>query len=346
MSRPLISVVVPSFNHERFIGEAIRSALEQQGLAADAYEVIVVDDGSTDGTRAVLAGLRDPRLRILLQDNRGAHAALDRGIAESRGAYVAILNSDDRFTPDRLRRTLDAFEQDSRLALVGSHVSVIDEAGRPHGVKRGFENLDPWPVTEPERTFKAEGDLRLALLLQNYWATTSNFVMPREVYERHGPFRPLRYCHDWDFALRVQLHERARLIGTPLVEYRLHDTNTIREDQAAMVYEICWLYAVHLPRYLGEAEFWEAAPVRRAEQVLRSTHVYGSDRIAWQMTMLMAFGPAGSAEALLLPDHPLRALYLDEIARVLTVPPGSSSRAGGLSRLREMLGRLARGRPQ
>ena len=315
MTRPLVSVVIPAFNHARFVGEAIATALAQD---VSSLEVVVVDDGSTDGTLDVLRGIGDPRLRVYEQENRGAHAALDAGIMRSQGEYVALLNSDDRFAPGRLSRALDALRRDSGLDLVGSHITIIDADGRRRGVKHGFADLDPWPVPVPEDTFKADDDLRTALLLQNYWATTSNFVMPRATYERHGPFRPLRYCHDWDFALRVQFGGRAALLPEPLVDYRLHGTNTIRENRAAMVFEICWLMAVHVPRYVAGAGFWQAGRERRARQLLRSIHVYGCDRVLWGMMLHLASGPPGTDLALLDPSDPVRRLYMDEITGILT----------------------------
>lgn len=314
MTRPLVSVVIPAYNHARFVTEAVRSALGQEGVP---LEVVVVDDGSTDGTREVVQRIDDPRLQVLAQENRGAHAALDAGIRRSSGDYLALLNSDDRFAPDRLTRALDVLRADPGLALVGSHVTVIGADGRARGVKHGFTDLDPWPVAAPEETFKADDDLQTALLLQNYWATTSNFVMPRATYDRHGPFLPLRYCHDWDFALRVQLGDRAALVPEPLVDYRLHGANTIRENRAAMVFEICWVMAVHVPRYVARPGFWDAGRERRACQLLRSVHVYGCDGVLWNMMLHVVSGPAGADLALLDPSDPVRRLFLDEIAHTL-----------------------------
>jgi glycosyltransferase involved in cell wall biosynthesis len=246
--QPLVSVVIPSYNHAAFVGESVRSVLTQE---VDALELIVVDDGSRDDSLALLRAIDDPRMRVIAQENRGAHLALDRGLREARGQYLGILNSDDRYAPGRLRAALAALRADPSLALVGSWVEVIDAEGRVLGVKQGYLNMDPWPSPEPARTFKADESLWTALLMQNYWATTSNYVMPRATYERHGPFRPLRYAHDWDFALRVQREQPALLLADPLLQYRIHGSNTIRDNRAAMIYEVCWILANHLPRYLG-----------------------------------------------------------------------------------------------
>jgi glycosyltransferase involved in cell wall biosynthesis len=343
VTRPLVSVAIPSYNHARFVGEAVRSVLGQEGCEV---ELVVVDDGSTDGSLELLNGLADPRLRVIEQANRGAHDAINRGLGEARGDVLAILNSDDRWAPGRLRAALDVFEREPGTDLVGSWIQLIDEAGRPLSIKHGYDDLDPWPVAEPARTFKADGDLRTALLSQNYWATTSNYVFPRSTWERHGPFRPLRFAHDWDFALRVQREGRARLLEAPLLEYRVHGSNTIRQDRPVMVYEICWVLAVHVMPHLAQPGFWEPGEGRRAEQLLRSIHVYGCDKVLWAMTAHVQQGPPGADLRLLHPEDPARRVYLAEVERVLAasepVDPPPAASGGGLAaaarRLRAALG--------
>jgi glycosyltransferase involved in cell wall biosynthesis len=343
VTHPLVSVAIPSYNHARFVREAVRSVLGQEGCEV---ELIVVDDGSTDGSLELLNGLADPRLRVIGQANRGAHDAINRGLGEARGDVLAILNSDDRWAPGRLRAALEVLARERETALVGSWIQLIDEAGRPLSIKHGYDDLDPWPVAEPARTFKADGDLRTALLSQNYWATTSNYVFPRSTWERHGPFRPLRFAHDWDFALRVQREGRAHLLEAPLLEYRVHGSNTIRQDRPVMVYEICWVLAAHVMPYLGRPGFWEPGEGRRAEQLLRSVHVYGCEKVLWAMTAHVQQGPPGADLRLLDPQDPARCVYLAEVERVLAASePGDAPPAapgGGLAgtarRLRAALG--------
>ena len=96
----LVSVVLPAYNHEAYIAQAIDSALAQ---SVD-LELIVIDDGSRDRTADIIAAYDDPRIRFVRQANAGSHATINRGIAMARGRYVAILNSDDRFHPERLAR--------------------------------------------------------------------------------------------------------------------------------------------------------------------------------------------------------------------------------------------------
>jgi glycosyltransferase involved in cell wall biosynthesis len=332
---PRFSVVIPSYNHVRFVGEAIRSVLEQD---VDDLELIVIDDGSCDGSIEVVRGISDSRMQLIEQGNQGTHAALNRGLAMARGRWLAVLNSDDRWAPGRLRAALEVFEQEPSVALVGSWIELIDEAGGRLSTKHGYDDLDPWPVPDPSVTFKADRNLRSALLLQNYWATTSNFVFPRLAWERHGPFRPLRFAHDWDLALRVQRESPARLLEAPLLQYRVHSNNTIRQDPAAMVYEVCWVLAVHLPAYLATEGFWGPGEERRAEQLLRSVHVYGCDTVLWAMMMNIHHGPAGAEVRLLQTENPARRVFMAEVEKVLAAqqsfPPAPSVWRG---RLRQLL---------
>jgi glycosyltransferase involved in cell wall biosynthesis len=96
-----IAVVIPAYNHGRFVGEAVRSVLVQ---TIDDLELIVVDDGSTDDTLAVVEAIRDPRLRIITQRNGGTHAAINTGLRAVAAPLIAILNSDDAYEPERLAR--------------------------------------------------------------------------------------------------------------------------------------------------------------------------------------------------------------------------------------------------
>jgi glycosyltransferase involved in cell wall biosynthesis len=329
---PLVSIVIPSYNHARFVGEAVASVLRQ---GVDGIELIVVDDGSTDESVHVLNAVTDARLRVLTQRNQGAHAAINRGLGEAKGRFLAILNSDDRWPPGRLDAALDAFRRDPETALVGSWIQLIDEAGKPLSVKHGYDDLDPWPVEDPLRTFKADRDLRTALLQQNYWATTSNYVFPRGTWERHGPFRPLRFAHDWDFALRVQRERQALLLKAPLLEYRVHGGNTIRTDRPTMVFEICWILAVHVFDYVNGTGFWSPGESRRADQLMRSTHVYGCDKVLWTMTAQVLHGPPGADLRLLDPGDPARQVYLAEVVRLLgrePSPPGFGGRLKAIAR--------------
>lgn len=218
-----ISVVVPAFQHEPFVGRAVESARRQSLPAA---EIVVVDDGSTDGTAEAAERAGGPSLRLVRQPNRGAHHALNRGIRLSRGEWVAILNSDDVFAPERLERAWGV-ARETGAALVFGSVRLIGEDGGPvdpsHDIARWHAEASAW----------ARGrSVSSVLRRHNLAVTTSNFFLHRELWTRLGGFRAYRYVHDWDFLLRALELCPRRVVHEPSLDdvlYRVHGENTITE---------------------------------------------------------------------------------------------------------------------
>lgn len=324
---PKVSVVIPSYNHAAYIAEAVNSVLAQ---SETDLELIVVDDGSTDESLQVLAGFSDPRLRVFSQSNQGAHAAINRGLREARGTYFAILNSDDAYHPERLEKALRVLEAQPQIGLLGTHIEIIDAEGKTLGIKHGYKDCSPWLLEQPERSFRAGENLHAALLTENYWATTSNFIFPRFWAERIGEFRPLRYAHDWDFALRMAKVAQLELLPQPLVRYRAHPRNTIRENIAAMIFEICWCLAVHLPRNTADSHFFSEQPIeQQVDQLLHSIYTFDCDRVLTVMMLQLGAHPEQAMD-LLDPHDPVRARYLEFILQRLATEnaPAQSQPAG------------------
>ncbi len=225
MSTPRISVVIPSYNHARFIGEAITSVLEQS--LAD-LELIVIDDASGDDSWSIIQSIDDPRLRAQRHtNNQGAHATLNEGLKQARGEWLSILNSDDRYHPERLERLLDAAQDPAQPQLLATEVRLI-----------GQQNQD-W-LAHYEKLLaihSADGDLLTALCAGNLLIGTSNLFFSHALYQALGGFRAQRYVHDYDFALRAVLHAPTRLVREQLLDYRLHAGNTITEAPSAAINE-------------------------------------------------------------------------------------------------------------
>ncbi|MEO8604729.1 MAG: glycosyltransferase [bacterium] len=321
---PRVSVVIPSYNHAAFLDEAVRSVLAQ---TLTDLQLIVVDDGSTDDSLQRLQAIQDPRLRVVAQANQGAHAALNAGLALAGGALLAVLNSDDAYHPERLARAASALDGAPDVGLVGSWIEVVDTGGRQLGIKHGARDLPPWPLAHAARSFRAGNDLRAALLTENFWSTTSNFVMRRTLWERLGGFRPLRFTHDWDLALRAVAVAPSLLLPEALLRYRVHDRNTIRADRTGMVFEICWCLAVHLPHHLADAAWAAAAPSHtRVEQLLHSIHTFGCDRVLSVMLLERLHERPDAALALLDPADARRAHYLALIEETLATTPPAPAR--------------------
>lgn len=232
--RASISVVIPAYRHERWIGEALDS-VEAQSLQPG--EIVVVDDGSTDATAEIVeerAG-RQPEpgahsaleIRLVRQSNRGAHRALDRAIRLARGDWIAVLNSDDAYEPEHLENAWGV-ARETGAALVFGSVRLIDGQG---GSVPASQEIARW--YEEARAWAEEaGSLSKILRRHNVAVTTSNLFFHRELWRRLGGFRPYRYVHDYDFLVRAVELCSGRIAYEPSLDgvlYRVHEANTITE---------------------------------------------------------------------------------------------------------------------
>lgn len=328
---PAVSVVIPSYNHAPYIIRAVRSVLNQTLVD---LELILIDDGSTDSSVSRLSEITDSRLCVLTQHNQGAHNTLNKGLRLASGRYLAILNSDDEYAPDRLMLAVAALEDQPAVSFVSTWIEVVDENGVSLGVKQGWENLLPWASSCPDLSFAQTGDFTRNLLQSNFISTTSNIVMRRELFHAVGDFRPLRFAHDWDFCLRALSTHQGALLKRPLLRYRVHGSNTIRQDPTAMIFEICWVLAANLPsisrRILRDADSPHALDF--ALRLYHSLHTANHDRLFIVLqTLQNAFGLEGhstSFQSLLELDSPLRAWCLEVLQ---STPPSSPPLSSGES---------------
>ncbi|MBK7946176.1 MAG: glycosyltransferase [Flavobacteriales bacterium] len=129
-SAPLVSVVMPVFNAERFLREAITSILEQRFTD---LEFILINDGSTDGSAAIIASFTDPRITVITQANQGISAALNTGIAAARGGFIARMDADDVSHPDRIAQQVAFLQAHPDIGMLGTWATVEDEHGNRTG---------------------------------------------------------------------------------------------------------------------------------------------------------------------------------------------------------------------
>lgn len=215
---PLVSVVLPSYNHERWLGAAITSVLAQ---TCPDFELIIVDDGSKDRSLDVARSFADQRIRIVAQANAGAHAAINRGVELATAPFTAILNSDDVYRPRRLERLLSAAQRGPGL-LWFTDLAIIDDHDR-------LDFGDMWAGHADLRSRCDRWPLSRVLQRGNLAHTTSNFFAATATFRDLGGMRPLRYVHDWDFLLRAVCRGRVGRLPETLLDYRRHGSNTINE---------------------------------------------------------------------------------------------------------------------
>jgi hypothetical protein len=233
-SLPLVSVVMPAYNHERYVVAALDSVLAQTYANV---EIIVVDDGSTDATSALLDAYatrcRTHALTVVHQANGGAHEAINHGLALARGETIAIMNSDDLYAPTRLERLLREMDR-RRVAFAFSNTRFIDNDGREIDAQDPYVKTLRRGIDEGTRA----PHLLYVLVYNNIAISTGNFVFRRSLLERIGGFSAMRVVHDWDFLLAATHETALAFVDEPLYRYRLHGTNTFAGSRVQAAYEL------------------------------------------------------------------------------------------------------------
>ncbi|HII40168.1 MAG TPA: glycosyltransferase [Thermoplasmata archaeon] len=202
---PEVSVVIPVYNQETYLGAAIDSVFAQ---TFRDLEVVVVDDGSTDRTPDVVASYGS-RVRALRQPNAGNAAAFNRGVRASTGRWIAWLGSDDVWVPTKLERQVDAVRSRPAAGLVYTDVVTMDAGG-----KALYTTEFPCPD---------EREACLRFLLRKNFINVSTALVRRDVFESLGPFDEKDWlCADYDMWLRVAERYDIVRVPEPLVWYRVH----------------------------------------------------------------------------------------------------------------------------
>lgn len=235
----MFSVLIPSFNHRAFLTDCILSTLRSTLVT----EVLIVDDGSTDRSPELIEVLQrlSPRVRVLRSqpgENLGAHARLNQLVAAAANEWVAPLNSDDLLVAGRFE-AIERIAARGEADLVFGDLALIDGQGASLGYRSALRHNEvPWPSDWDLAALVRANDWLPLLLLQNILATTTNMVFTKALHAGAGGFRPFRYCHDWDFALRAAMLGRVRYVPAMVASYRLHGGNTIKEAAARVSREV------------------------------------------------------------------------------------------------------------
>jgi len=204
--KPRVTVLVPVYNRPGYVREALESALAQE--CPGGFEVLVVDDGSTDETPAVLASFGD-RIRVIRQENAGPAVARNRAFDESRGEFVALLDSDDIWLPGKLAAQVALLDREPRAAVAHSEVAEFFEGD----AERAWTRRPP-----------IVGGRVLHALLARNTIHTMTVLLRKSVLDEVGGFDPsFPPCEDWDLWLRIA--ERHEFAGDPepRVRTRIHE---------------------------------------------------------------------------------------------------------------------------
>ena len=209
METGLVSAIIPNYNYASYLKEAIDSVL---GQTYPFVEAIVVDDGSTDGSRELIESY-GTRIRAVFQRNGGVSAARNAGVASSRGEYIAFLDADDVWLPQKVERQVERFTNDRSIGLVHVGVEEIDGDGRNLAFQTdGLEGYVAKDLLLFERPVILGGG--------------SGFMVRRDVFDGVGGFDTrLSTSADWDLFYRVASRHRVGFVAEPLLRYRYHGSN-------------------------------------------------------------------------------------------------------------------------
>jgi glycosyltransferase involved in cell wall biosynthesis len=279
-----VSVVMSVFNGERFVATAIESVLEQS--LAD-FELVVIDDGSSDSTPSILAELvdLDDRMTVHRHANAGLAASLNRGIALSRAPLIARLDADDVAMASRLERQVEFLEQHERVGLVGGAAVFIDEAGRAFA-----ETVYPTTDRETREAFRNSTPF-----------IHSAATFRRTAFEATGGYRSA-FVHAEDLDLWLRIAEAHEILNLPeqLVSYRIHDDQATYRNLERQAFSAVAARAASRARLAGRADpFRDVGEIDR--QALRAAGVTDA-QVAVEFVFLTAWlakthARAGHAEA-------------------------------------------------
>ena len=223
-----VSVIIPSYNHEQYVGESVRSVL-QQDYPAGEYELIVIDDGSKDDSAMIieetLSQFPANQTQLICQENQGVSRTLNRALELATGKYVMILASDDRLLPNALASLEECFRTqaaESTCAVFGDGY-LVNSRGERIGL---YSKTNPAPLIPPYRE---------ELLVRNYVPGVGTMYR-YSALESVNFYDPEIGIEDWDMLLRLTEENDILRLKVPVFEYRLHDSNISanRERMSAM----------------------------------------------------------------------------------------------------------------
>ena len=225
MNDELVSVVIPAYNSQRYIPSCIDSVLNQ---SYDKIEVIIVDDGSTDDTINIISAYKDDRIKLFTQHNAGAAVARNYGVSNATGSWIAFVDSDDIWFPDKLEKQMKQCAN-----KVWSHTDLYY-----------LGDVYPENTRATDFTQKHSGNIFEPLLVENSIGTSS-VVIKKGVFEEFGGFNSgYRALQDWDFWLRVASKYEVCYCDEALVYYRLHSTSISRNARRTLPFHLALINRV------------------------------------------------------------------------------------------------------
>lgn len=210
MDKPEVSVIIPTHNYADYIGEALESVFNQ---SFNNFEVIVVDDGSSDSTRKIIESYGD-QIRYFYQEQQGPAKARNKGIIESRGIYIAFLDADDIWYPTKLEKQMSLFKANPEIGMAITDNKLFDE----RGIYKAYVG---------KKTYLFKGDLAANIFI-NSGVVTPTVMVRREVFDKVGLFEEgLRIGEDDNMWIRIAVEYEVAIVDEALAGIRNHAARTM-----------------------------------------------------------------------------------------------------------------------
>jgi glycosyltransferase involved in cell wall biosynthesis len=218
---PIISIILPIYNGEKTIRDTLKSVLEQTWTD---FELVIVDDGSTDATLAAIAEFKDPRIQVYSYPNAGQATSRNRGISHATGAYIAFIDADDLWTQDKLEMQFAALQNHPEAAVAYSWTDYISESGE---------------FLHPGRHTTANGDVYAELIVSNFLENGSNPLVRADALAHIGGFEAsLPPAEDWDLWLRLAQQYAFVCVPAAQILYRVtvnsSSSNILKQERQCL----------------------------------------------------------------------------------------------------------------
>ena len=200
---PEVSVIIPLYNEEKYVDDAINSVLNQ---TYQDFEIIVVDDESTDNSRLVIKNFNDPRIKYFYKKNSGPNLSRNYGIERAQGELIAFLDADDIWTPHKLEIQVKKIKEDPNIGLVFGWVYYIDSNSNLTGQTR----------------YDIDKDYYINILLGNYVDNGSTPLIRKTCFDKVGFFKNMQPAGDWDMWIRIAKEYDFANVKDYIAMYRIH----------------------------------------------------------------------------------------------------------------------------
>lgn len=212
-NRPQITVLLPAYNAEHTIAATIESVLAQ---TFEDFELLIINDGSTDGTAEIIDGFSDLRIRLVHNDgNRGLIYTLNRGIELSRGRYIARMDADDEMAPERLQKQFELLESRPEIDLCSTFITIFNESGVIGKQNYGVSN----------------NEIRAEMLFNSPLCHPAVMIRS-EVFKQYQFDAGFKYCEDYELFARMLMRHQAENIPHRLLKYRVSETSETSKGES------------------------------------------------------------------------------------------------------------------